>query len=122
MRRWSPLSTDFERLQNYELELIRDIYDDYKVLTAEALDDEGRPLPKRETGYEMIPNSEHDRLTAMQLCDVWRSTPEEQLETIPASEFLRRLALVKAKSWSQPTREQMRMNRLERQERRRMRK
>lgn len=121
MRRWSPLSTDFERLQNYELELIRDIYDDYKVLTAEPLDDEGQPLPKRETGYDMIPTSEHDRLTAMQLCDVWRSTPEEMLTTIPASEFLRRLALVKAKSWSQPTREQMRINKLERQERRRIR-
>jgi hypothetical protein len=69
----------------------------------------------------MIPHDEHDRLTAMQVSEAWRSTPEEMLTTIPASEFLRRLALVKAKAWSQPTREQMRINKLERQERRRMR-
>jgi len=103
------------------MSLLRDIQEDYKILSAQPLDDEGQPLPERETGFGLIPPAEHDRLTAMTIAEVWRTTPEEQLETIPASEFLRRLALVRAKSWSQPTREQMRMNRLERQERKRMR-
>ena len=101
--------------------MIRDIYDDYRILTARALDDEGKPLPDRQTGYDLTPPFEHDRLTAMQVADVWRTTPEEQLDTITASEFLRRLALVRAKSWSQATPEQMMMNRRTRQEQRRMR-
>lgn len=101
--------------------VIRDIYEDYKILNAEPLDDEGQPIPEKETGFALVPPVEHDRLTALQMSDVWRMTPDELLDTITASEFLRRLALVKAKSWSQPTREQMKRNKLERQERRRMR-
>lgn len=97
------------------------MYDDYKILTAKAFDDEGNPLPERQTGYDLIPQQEHDRLTAISVAEVWRTTPEEQLTTISASEFLRRLALVRAKSWSQATPAQMRANRRNNQERKRMR-
>lgn len=90
---------------------VRDVMDDYRILRLEPVDDEGNRLPKRDTGYNHVPEREHDRLTAMAIAEVWMMTPDACMTDITASEFYRRLALVKARTWDQPTRQQMEANR-----------
>ena len=110
-RRWPHFEIEYNKESND----IADVIDDYKILTTVALDDEGAPLPKRVTGFDMTPAAEHDRLTAIAIAEIWRTSPDEQLDSITASEFMRRLALAKARTFSQPTPAQMRENRNKKQ-------
>lgn len=82
---------------------LRAIYDDYTVLTAQAVDDYGKPLPKRINGFDVTPSREHDLIMGMEAAKAWHMTPDEFVDNLPASEFTRRVALVRASQWSQPT-------------------
>lgn len=67
------------------------------------MDEEGKPLERRITGYDLVPEWEKDLLTAMDIITVWEMSPEDVVNCLPASEFYRRAALIKAHKWSQPT-------------------
>ena len=82
---------------------MQEVVEDYVILQLEAIDEQGDVLPERDSGYNHIPQSEHDRLTALSICGVWRMTPDEMLTDIAASEFMIRVALMRAQQWSAPT-------------------
>lgn len=98
---------------------VRAAYDYYPVLSKEPVDDEGNPYPKRITGYDVMPIDEHDTLSGMEIAKAWMMTPDDVVYRLPASEYLRRLAIVKAASWSQPTAAQAAKTRNDRRMRRR---
>lgn len=98
---------------------VRRAYDYYPVLTKEPVDDEGKPYPKRLTGYDVMPIDEHDTLTGMEIAKAWLITPDQVVNDLPAGEYLRRLAIVKASTWSQPTSAQAAETRNQRRMRRR---
>lgn len=98
---------------------VRHAYMYYPVLTKEAVDDEGKPYPKRITGYDVMPVDEHDTLTGMEIAKAWHMTPDQVVSDLRASEYLRRLAIVKASTWSQPTAAQAAESRNQRRMRRR---
>ena len=74
-------------------------------MSAQATDEDGKALERRVTGYDLTPTKEHDIITSYEVCKVWQMTPTEFVETLTASEWLRRIALHKAASWSMPTRQ-----------------
>jgi hypothetical protein len=112
-------SSPFERSLNSEMTKVRRAYDYYPVLSKEPVDDEGNPYPKRITGYDVMPIDEHDTLSGMEIAKAWMITPDQVVNDLPASEYLRRLAIVKAASWSQPTAAQAAKTRNDRRMRRR---
>jgi hypothetical protein len=97
---------------------VKRAYDYYPVLTKEPVDDEGKPYPKRITGYDVMPVDEHDTLTGMEIAKAWIITPDQVVSDLSASEYLRRLAIVKASTWSQPTASQAAETRNQRRMRR----
>ena len=62
----------------------------------------------------MLPSSEHDVLMAIEMAKLWKITPDEAVDSLCASEFMRRVAIVRAASWDQPTPSQISKNRHER--------
>ena len=84
------------------------------MLTKTPVDDTGKPYPKRITGTDVVPAHEHDVLMAIEIGKLWKMTPDEVVVSLTASEFLRRVALVRAHSWDQPTESQIAKNRHER--------
>lgn len=84
--------------------------DTYAVLTTQQVDEDGKPYPMRVTGLDVVPRDEADAVLCYAACHVWRMTPTEFC-ALPASEFMRRLALHRASEWSQPTRETISKNR-----------
>ena len=61
-----------------------------------------------------MPAHEHDVLMAIEVAKLWKMTPDDVVILLPASEFMRRVALVRAHSWDQPTQSQIAKNRHER--------
>ena len=62
----------------------------------------------------MLPAWEHDVLMAIEMSKLWKITPDEAVDSLSASEFMRRVAIVRAASWDQPTPGQISKNRHER--------
>lgn len=89
------------------------VNDHYDILHAKEMDDNGEPLPERVTGFDLIPYYEHEYLLALRIRATFGGDVEE-IVGLRASEFLRRCAMVKAASWSQPTTDAM----IEKRERR----
>lgn len=71
------------------------------------------------TGYDLVPDYEHDTLTAVAISKLWNMTPDDVVCSLSASEFMRRAAIAKAAEWSQPTPESIAKNREESRMRRR---
>jgi hypothetical protein len=109
----------FETRLNSEYNELRRISEQYPILDATPVDEDGKPYPKRITGYDLVPDSEHDTLTAVAICKLWKMTPDEAVASLSASEFMRRAALAKASEWSQPTKASIARNKEERLMRRR---
>ena len=61
-----------------------------------------------------MPAHEHDVLMAVELSKLWKITPDEAVVSLSASEFMRRVAIVRAASWDQPTPSEISKNRHER--------
>lgn len=101
--------TPFETSYNLETKKCDDVKKRYIILRAVAVDDYGEPVAERITGFAMIPEADHDWLASYEAAGVWLMTPE-QFTDLDAHEWLRRVALHKASSWSQPTREQVNIN------------
>jgi hypothetical protein len=78
------------------------------------VDEQGNPYPKRITGTDVLPSWEHDVLMAIDVAKLWKITPDEAVDSLSASEFMRRVAIVRAASWDQPTPSQISKNRHER--------
>lgn len=78
------------------------------------VDDQGVPYPKRITGVDVLPYFEHDVLMAVEMAKLWKITPDEAVVSIGAAEFLRRVAIVRASTWDQPTPSQIYKNRHDR--------
>jgi hypothetical protein len=51
---------------------------------------------------------------AIDVAKLWKITPDEAVDSLSASEFMRRVAIVRAASWDQPTPSQISKNRHER--------
>ena len=109
----------FEARLNSEYNELRRISEQYPILDATPVDEDGKPYPKRITGYDLVPDSEHDTLTAIAIGKVWNMDPDEIVRSLSASEFMRRAAIAKAAEWSQPTKASIARNREERLMRRR---
>lgn len=109
----------FEARLNSEYNELRRISERYPILDATAVDEDGKPYPKRITGYDLVPDFEHDTLTAIAIGKVWNMDPDEIVRSLSASEFMRRAAIAKAAEWSQPTKQTIARNREERMMRRR---
>lgn len=109
----------FEQRLNSEFDELRRIAERYPILEATAVDEDGKPYPKRVTGYDLVPDSEHDTLTAIAIGKVWNMTPDDIVCSLSASEFMRRAAIAKAAEWSQPTKATIAKNKEERMMRRR---
>lgn len=97
----------FETKLNFELDAVRYVSDRYKILSARPVDEEGKPYPKRITGFDLMPESEHDVITGLEVCKLWKLTPDEVVNSLTASEYLRRVAIVRASNWDQPTKAQI---------------
>lgn len=97
----------FEAKLNYELQRVTYIVETYKVLTARPVGEDGEKLPKRITGFDVLPESEHDVLNGLEVCKLWKLTPDEVVNSLTASEYLRRVAIVRASHWDQPTKAQI---------------
>jgi len=100
------------------LAALRTIYDDYPVLTGKPVDEDGKPLPKRVTGFDVTPMREHDVIMAYDAAQAWQMTPDDFVDTLPASEFMRRIAIVRATKWDQPTAKSIERNKYKRMTRR----
>lgn len=109
----------FEARLNSEFDALRRVSDLYPILEATPVDEDGKPYPKRITGYDLLPEFEHDVLTSVAICKLWKMTPDEAVGLLSASEFLRRAAIAKASEWSQPTKQTIARNKEERMMRRR---
>lgn len=99
----------FEGCYNRELHNLTTIMRTYPVLTATQLDEDGKPYPMRVTGLDVVPSHEADSVLGYAACQVWHMTPTE-FASLPAHEFLRRVALHRASEWSQPTRATIELN------------
>ena len=97
---------------------LRTIYDEYRVLTSRQVDEDGKPLPKRITGFDVMPSREHDVIMSFDAAQAWQMTPDDFVDNLSASEFMRRVAIVRATKWDQPTAKSIERNKYKRMTRR----
>ena len=83
----------------------------WSIVKAIPRNDDGSKIEERETGYDRIPESQHDELTALRIADKYRCSVHELLHDITAYEFHRRAAMCKALDWSQAKWRTMQYNR-----------
>lgn len=88
------------------------------MLTSKPVDEDGKPLPKRITGFDVMPGREHDTIMAVDAAALWKCTPDEMVNDLAASEFMRRVAICRAAKWDQPTAKTIERNKYKRMTRR----
>lgn len=82
----------------------------FPVLTLRPVDDYGEPLPTRVTGVEVVADEYADYIVSYEVAKVWHMTPDD-FQLLPASAWLRRVALHRAAAWDQPTMKTININR-----------
>ena len=83
----------------------------WSIVRAIPVNEDGSKIEDRQTGYDRIPESAHDELTALRIAEKYRCSVHELLNDITAYEFHRRAAMVKALDWNQPKMRQIQRNR-----------